>query len=207
MATKPKPTKAQLDYAKARARASGIDMNQSAKGLRNASKAIVAVASLVPAGRVAKVAAKSANAVKFAAQRANFSRGTMKVAAVKVGPKSSVKVGKPGSVKVVKPGSADNRAARNSISNRNVEAAASGSRSRALAEARNRETARNRADGTMPKPVKIKSGGDIKSAASSKRKLMSYNQLKDMPNLIKIDSAKGNSLKKTAYRPNRRTSN
>ena len=57
------------------------------------------------------------------------------------------------------------------------------------------------------KPIKIKSGGDIKSAASSKRKLMSYNQLKDMPNLIKIDSAKGNSLKKTAYRPNRRTSN
>ena len=54
--------------------------------------------------------------------------------------------------------------------------------------------------------IKIKSGGDVKSAASAKRKLTSYNQLKDMPNLIKIDSAKGNSVKKTAYRPNRRTS-
>jgi len=36
-------------------------------------------------------------------------------------------------------------------------------------------------------------------------KPMSYNQLKDMPNLIKVDSAKGNAIKKIAYR--KRTSN
>ena len=36
-------------------------------------------------------------------------------------------------------------------------------------------------------------------------KPMSYNQLKDMPNLIKVDSAKGNAIKKVAYR--KRTSN
>ncbi len=56
--------------------------------------------------------------------------------------------------------------------------------------------------------VKIKSGGDIKSAASSKRNLRTYTPNPGrLPDLIKIDSAKGNSLKKTAYRPNRRTSN
>ena len=36
-------------------------------------------------------------------------------------------------------------------------------------------------------------------------KPMSYNQLKDMPNLIKVDSVKGNAIKKVAYR--KRTSN
>jgi hypothetical protein len=53
--------------------------------------------------------------------------------------------------------------------------------------------------------IKIKSGGDIKPAFPKKAKPMSYSQLKDMPNLIKIDSAKGNKVKKIAYR--RRTSN
>ncbi len=53
--------------------------------------------------------------------------------------------------------------------------------------------------------VKIKSGGDIKPAFPKKAKPMSYSQLKDMPNLIKIDSAKGNKIKKVAYR--RRSSN
>ena len=58
MAAKPvKPTKAQLAEAKIRAAASGISMNQSAKGLRNASKAIVAGASMLPAGRAVKAAA------------------------------------------------------------------------------------------------------------------------------------------------------
>jgi hypothetical protein len=54
-------------------------------------------------------------------------------------------------------------------------------------------------------PIKIKSGGDIKPAFPKKVKPKSYNELKDMPNLIKIDSAKGNKIKKIAYR--RRSSN
>ena len=49
---------------------------------------------------------------------------------------------------------------------------------------------------------------NVKSTTSSKRKLTSYTPNPGrLPNLIKIDSAKGNSVKKTAYRPNRRTSN
>lgn len=54
-------------------------------------------------------------------------------------------------------------------------------------------------------PIKIKSGGDIKPAFPKKVKPKSYNELKDMPNLIKIDSAKGSKIKKIAYR--RRSSN
>lgn len=64
MAAKPiKPTKAQLAEAKVRAAASGISMNQSAKGLRNASKAIVAGASMLPAGRAAKAAATTVKTI------------------------------------------------------------------------------------------------------------------------------------------------
>jgi hypothetical protein len=56
--------------------------------------------------------------------------------------------------------------------------------------------------------VKIKSGGDIKPASSLKGRLASFTPNQNrQPNLIKIDSAKGNSVKKTAYRPNKRTSN
>lgn len=53
--------------------------------------------------------------------------------------------------------------------------------------------------------IKIKSGGDIKPAGSRKKMAPSYNQNKDMPNLIKIDSAKGSTVKKIAYR--KRSSN
>jgi hypothetical protein len=64
MAAKPiKPTKAQLAEAKVRASASGISMNQSAKGLRNASKAIIAGASLLPAGRAVKAATTTAKTI------------------------------------------------------------------------------------------------------------------------------------------------
>lgn len=66
----PKPTKAQLAEAKVRAAASGIAMNQSAKGLRNASKAIVAGASMLPAGRAVKVATTAAKAIKAEATMA-----------------------------------------------------------------------------------------------------------------------------------------
>jgi hypothetical protein len=66
----PKPTKAQLAEAKVRAAASGIAMNQSAKGLRNASKAIVAGASMLPAGRAVKAAATVAKAATKAGSSA-----------------------------------------------------------------------------------------------------------------------------------------
>jgi signal peptidase I len=194
MATKPKPTKAQLDYARARARASGIDMNQSAKGLRNASKAIVAAASLTPAGR----AVKGAKAVKFAAQRANFSRGTVKVAPM-LKKKTAVKPGDTVRIKSggdIKPATSTKTRGNNRYRIGRAE----------LPEMIQRQiTNLGESFGGKGATVKIKSGGDIKPAVAKKVKARSYNQLKDMPNLIKIDSAKGNKVKKIAYR--RRTSN
>jgi len=185
MASKPKPTKAQLDYARARARASGIDMNQSAKGSRNASKAIVAAASLAPAGRVVK----GVQAVKFAAQRANFSRGTVKVAPMLKKKASSEKIAK-NSVKVVKPTTL------RKLKNKNTNVKTTARKSGEYAKA----TAADVRTGMPNTTVSIKSGGDIKPAVAKKVKAKSYNQLKNMPNLIKIDSAKGSKLKKTAYR-------
>jgi hypothetical protein len=44
---------------------------------------------------------------------------------------------------------------------------------------------------TNPKPAVVK---------PKKINPPSYNQLKGMPNLVKVDSAKGNSIKKVAYR-------
>lgn len=140
--------------------------------------------------------------------RSNSAAAAKAVAPKKPKPLSPVKVLEPkNSVKVVKPTSALSRATTNTANSIKGNIAKSGERAKAAAKTKEKAIAADKAMGLMPKPVKIKSGGDIKSAASSKRKLMSYNQLKDMPNLIKIDSAKGNSLKKTAYRPNRRTSN
>lgn len=66
MAKAIKPTKQQLAQAKLRAAASGIKMDQSAKGLRNAGKAIAAGAALLPAGRGVKAVATAAKAVKAA---------------------------------------------------------------------------------------------------------------------------------------------
>jgi hypothetical protein len=72
-----KPTKQQLEQARLRAASSGIPMNQSAKGLRNAGKAIITIAALSPAGRpikAASVAAKVATKVavkKAAVKKAN----------------------------------------------------------------------------------------------------------------------------------------
>ena len=70
MAKKPiKPTKTQLAEAKVRAAASGISMNQSAKGLRNAGKAIIAGASMLPAGRAVKAATTASRIAKTAATK------------------------------------------------------------------------------------------------------------------------------------------
>lgn len=147
----------------------------------------IATAAKMAAKKLAQQAVKKAPIKKIAMTPKQAA--LKKKAAVKVGPKNSVKVVSPSALRGVK----------NKTSNVTSQLRKSG-------EAAKRSAAD--VNTGMPKAtVKIKSGGDIKSAASSKRKLMSYNQLKDMPNLIKIDSAKGNSLKKTAYRPNRRTSN
>jgi hypothetical protein len=105
-----------------------------------------------------------------------------KKAAVKVGPKNSVKVVKPSTLSGVK----------NKNANVTVQLRKSG-------EAAKRSAADVRT-GMPNATVKIKSGGDIKPAFPKKTKTLSYNQAKNMPNLIKIDSAKGSKLKKTAYR-------
>ena len=52
--------------------------------------------------------------------------------------------------------------------------------------------------------IKINSGGTTPRPAAAP-KTPSFSKLKDMPNLIKIDSAKGNTVKKIAYR--KRSSN
>ena len=111
----------------------------------------------------------------------------VKKTVTKVAPKSSVKVAKPSTLRKVK----------NQTSNITSELRKSG-------EAAKRSAADVRT-GMPNATVKIKSGGNIKPAFPKKAKPMSYSQLKDMPNLVKIDSAKGNTVKKIAYR--KRTSN
>jgi hypothetical protein len=105
MAKVVKPTKQQLAQAKLRAAASGINMNQSAKGLRNAGKAIAVGASLLPIGRgvkAASIAVKAGKAVSQSAKRAKImSAAEKKSEAMKIAktiakkPESSVKVVKP----------------------------------------------------------------------------------------------------------------
>ena len=72
----PKPTKAQLAEGRARASASGIAMNQSAKGLRNASKVIIAGASMLPAGRAVKAVSTASKMAKTADARRKFNAAT-----------------------------------------------------------------------------------------------------------------------------------
>jgi co-chaperonin GroES (HSP10) len=97
MAAKPqKPTKQQLEQAKLRASSSGIKMDQSAKGLRNAGKVIAVGASLLPAGRGVKAAATVVKAVKTA-QAVKKLAPEEKYAVKFV--KDIAKKGKPGDVK------------------------------------------------------------------------------------------------------------
>ena len=83
-----KPTKAQMDEAKIRAAASGIKMNQSAKGLRNASKTILkgAAAATGAAGAAVTVAR---NAIKKPAPTRAV--GTMKKLSTTAKPKATAK--------------------------------------------------------------------------------------------------------------------
>ena len=139
------------------------------------------------AGKVIGKAAKAAKDAK-SASKAKEAAKTAKIAS--------------NSVKVKRATSAANRLEKNSQAKANADTAKSGAWARYSAgqvEIKRQLPA---------KVVKIKSGKDVKSADSSKRKLASYTPNPGrLPNLIKIDSAKGNSVKKTAYRPNRRTSN
>jgi hypothetical protein len=94
----PKPTKAQLAEAKVRASASGISMNQSAQGLRNASKAIIAGASVIPAGRAVKAASTVARNVGGIT-----GKGAAKINPVYKETGNSVKVIKAGSKPLTEP--------------------------------------------------------------------------------------------------------
>lgn len=99
MAAKPiKPTKAQLAEAKVRAAASGISMNQSAKGLRNASKAIVAGASMLPAGRAVKAAATIAKSTAKSTVKKTLAEPSK--ASVKVKPAAKQKPNPPDMAKI-----------------------------------------------------------------------------------------------------------
>jgi hypothetical protein len=149
-----------------------------------------AAAARVIAKKLATQAVKKAPIKKIAM--------TPKQAALKK--KAAVKATDKASVKVVKPTNAISRAATNTTSSIKANLAKSGERAKAAAQYKEKAIAADRAMGLMPKPVKIKSGGDIKPAFPKKTKALSYNQAKNMPNLIKIDSAKGSKLKKTAYR-------
>jgi hypothetical protein len=178
-------------------------------GHNNTVKETKMVAPLIgiAIGAAAKMAAKklATKAVKKKALSNTFgAKGTIKKQ-VTLKKKAAVKVGPKNSVKVVKPKSAAENSMRNATSAYQTGRVASGARAKAIAQSREKEIAASRADGTMAKPVKIKSGGNIKPAFPKKAKPMSYSQLKDMPNLVKIDSAKGNTVKKIAYR--KRTSN
>lgn len=78
MAAKPvKPTAQQLAQAKLRARSSGIPMDTSAKGLRNAGKAIMVGASFLPAGRAVKGAATVVKATSTF-KKASLAKATKK---------------------------------------------------------------------------------------------------------------------------------
>jgi len=79
MAKAIKPTKQQLAQAKLRAAASGIKMDQSAKGLRNAGKAIAVGASLLPIGRGAKAASMVAKRAALVAKNKKSAKNNMKI--------------------------------------------------------------------------------------------------------------------------------
>ena len=159
--------------------------------------AIIAGAAAV-AGRLATKQVAKTVAKKVQSQAVKQNKKTVekvakmqeKTKAEKIA-KNSVKVSSSDSLK---------RASKNIKSNEAVQNAKSGTAAK-----------RGALDVKQSKPakvVKVKSGKDVKSAASSKRKLDSYTpNPARLPNLIKIDSAKGNSVKKTAYRPNKRSSN
>ena len=108
MGAKAGATKAQIAQGLARSggKSSYNITNKDVKRAGQAAK-IIAGAAVTAAGpgkvvKAAKAVSKGANAVKFAAQRANFSRGTVKKEVMLKKKASSAKIAK-NSVKVVKP--------------------------------------------------------------------------------------------------------
>ena len=148
-----------------------------------AAKVVSKVVGKAAAKRGAKEVAKTKKAVRYVVE--------------KVQPKTIAE----NSVKVRRGNPAEAKRL-NELSNKRTQDVATGKR------AKSEEAPILKRNMKPAKVVKIKSGKDVKSAASSKQKLSSYTPNPGrLPNLIKIDSAKGNSVKKTAYRPNRRKSN
>ena len=161
--------------------------------------AIIAGAAAV-AGRLATKKVAKTVAKKVQAQAVKQNKKTVEKVAKMQEKTKAEKIAK-NSVKVKSASSAKERAEKNSAAKAKADTAKTGAAARY--EAGKVETKRQ-----LPaKVVSVKSGKDVKSAASSKRKLDSYTPNPGrLPNLIKIDSAKGNSVKKTAYRPNKRSS-
>ena len=128
MGAKSGATKAQV--AQGLARAGGKSTyNVTKQDVKKAGQAakIIAGAAVTAVGpgkvvKAAKAVSKGANAVKFAAQRANFSRGTVKVEPMLKKKASSAKIAK-NSVKVVKPTDSMVRASKNIKSNTKVQEA------------------------------------------------------------------------------------
>ena len=114
----------------------------------------------------AKVAAKGAKAVKFAAQRANFSRGTTKVAPI-LKKKAAIKVGPKSSVKVVNPQTDAVRASKNYASTMKVTGAKSGNTAKlhsALSSAGNSAKRPGILEKGFVETQRVKSGGNVKPA-------------------------------------------
>ena len=163
-----------------------------------ARKLVGAIAAATPVGQTVKTAttiaklAKTAKAVKVA-EKAKQAAKTEKIASNSVKAKAGM--------------TAKERAIKNAAETMKVTGAKSGGTSSLYSAITSAGNSVNKSMGMKTPTIKIKSGENVKSAASSKRRLASYTPNPErLPNLIKIDSAKGNSVKKTAYRPNKRTS-
>jgi hypothetical protein len=209
MAKTTKPTKQQVAQAKARAGGNN-PVKVTDAGLKKLGSAAVLAASLTPSGRaavktagaIAKGLASSPKIVRKIQGKKMVERNKKAVNFVAdIQQKVKAETIAKNSVKTKPAMTAKQRAEKNSAAKAKVDTAKSGAAARY-------EAGKVEAKRQLPaKVVEVKSGKDVKSAASSKRKLESYTPNPGrLPNLIKIDSAKGNSVKKTAYRPNKRSS-
>ena len=160
----------------------------------------VATAARLAAKKLAQQAVKKKGLSNTFGGKKTIKKTVMTPLQIALKKKAAVKRTDKASVKVVRPQTDAVRASKNYASTMKVTGAKSGSTAKlhsALSSAGNNA---NKSMGMKTPAVKIKSGGDIKPAVPKKTKTLSYNQAKNMPNLIKIDSAKGSKLKKTAYR-------
>jgi hypothetical protein len=180
----PKPTKAQLAEAKVRAAASGIAMNQSAKGLRNASKAIVAGASMLPAGRAVKAASMVSKAASAAKRTKIMANAEKKAEAMKIS-KTVAKKPEP-SVKVVK---AQGKASNKFRNEKEAERLARTARSKTASSKNLRGTAKQDYE-----VAKIKVSDNVTARVPAKS---NYEFAKDMSRFGKIQKQNAGPLKAT----------